>query len=173
MGVEALANVLTEHEKALFLATNLPYFAVALLFLAQFGSICPTLCSCSSLHTGWITVIGVVSTIFHGTQVQCSCCAQRRKDGEPAADVLGNIVKWVVADVGCAVSYAVFLGACRGLAAALQCSWPLLLLVGSVFMRARGSPRGYAIVHGLWHLASAAVIAWSAIALIVSSAPSL
>eukprot|EP00445_Apocalathium_hangoei_P011951 CAMPEP_0203867940 /NCGR_PEP_ID=MMETSP0359-20131031/16821_1 /ASSEMBLY_ACC=CAM_ASM_000338 /TAXON_ID=268821 /ORGANISM="Scrippsiella Hangoei, Strain SHTV-5" /LENGTH=224 /DNA_ID=CAMNT_0050786277 /DNA_START=27 /DNA_END=697 /DNA_ORIENTATION=+ len=161
LGVEALAEGLTWLEKALFLATNLPYLAISLVLMSRFGPKCLALCGCVPLHSAWAAIIAVVSTIFHAAQVRFTCCGRGgHHDNGPYP--FDRLVKLLLCDVSCAASYAVFLSACSGLWASLRMAWPLLLLIASVLLRASGSPRGYAVMHGVWHLASAWVILWVA-----------
>merc|ERR1712107_301972 len=108
----------------------------------------------------------LVSATFHAVQVQfggsCGCGTRRvvigAAMGTSGTYPVDQVVRLLLCDVVCASSYACFLVLCRGPWESLSWSWPLVLLATSVALRKRGSPRGYVVVHGLWHLCSARVI---------------
>jgi len=124
---------LSQGERVAFWLTNLPYWALA-AGLADGGLLA---------HAASVSIVAAVSTAFHGVVM------------------FGGGLPWyeqrlIALDILCANAYGGALAYGAGLAALLRhFGLPVLLLTTSAVLKRRGSPRGYAWLHGLWHILSA------------------
>lgn len=129
---------LSPRERIAFWLTNLPYWALAAWLLA-FGGRPPA-------HAAAVTVVAAASTAFHGAVMFGGGSSQYER-----------VTRWLFAiDVLCAHFFGVALAMEVGFTEASRIFFaPVLLLTASAVLKRRGSPRGYAWVHGAWHVVSA------------------
>ena len=163
-----VAESLTHYEKLVFIATNVPYWAVgAWISASQPQPMENTLeclarvCSMAAFHGSMIISLAAVSTYWHGAQ--CQICP--RLYCRAAADVgarLHSIVwlrRLVVADVFCSLLVTGVGVLCFG--AQRTFSWlgvPLLFFFIGIVAKRRRQYELYAVAHGLWHCLSALAI---------------
>ena len=123
-------------ERVAFWMTNLPYWALAshLFDGGQWA------------HAACVAMVAAASTIFHGVVM------------------FGFSFSWydratqrlIAIDILCANAYGGALAYCAGLAASLRIFGPpVLLLTAGAVLKRRGNSRGYAWLHGIWHVLSA------------------
>jgi len=128
---------LSLHHRVLFWLTNLPYWALA-AWLADSGRFG---------HASAAACVAAASSAFHGAQMFGG-----------SSEANGRRTSRLIAlDLVCANGYGLALANSAGLGLALRIfAAPVALLTASAVLKRRNAPRGYALCHGAWHLASAA-----------------
>ena len=167
-----VAATLSPCAKIGFVATNIPYFAVAaVIFLMHpitraSGTFCCTvLCASSFFHGSVIGALGALSTYWHGAQCQMqpSCCRWLYCYSETTGSSRLHSVTWlkrlVLADIGCSAFVTGIGVVCFGPGRTF--SWlalPIVTFVAGSVSKARGRYALYAVFHGIWHMLSAVAI---------------
>lgn len=135
--------------RAFFWLTNVPYWLLAVRLLTLPA---PLAGSWNELHAIAALVVAAASTAFHGFVLfggGASAGASTAYERVTA--------RLLVLDIVAANGYGIALSCYAGLAHAVTVfALPLLLLSASAVVKRRGQPRGYAVLHGAWHLLSAA-----------------
>lgn len=153
-------------KKLLFLLTNVPYLAVAVLsmFLTKvdhrsFHPSLDFLCESCFAHCALATLVSVTSIGLHTSQVRVGhwCCPASRARTFHRRRVQDRLD---LADCTCA-SLAVILGVlCHGV---LEMGWNMALVVpiflSSIVAKKLKMWNWYLILHGTWHLATAYLLA--------------
>jgi len=163
-----VSRSLTPGEKWVFLLTNAPYFVVASLVAAS--PTIPVACSwhclgggCASVmvHAFVLYALAFVSTYWHGAQSQLMepIYCPSRKTGLARLHTAPWLSRLIVGDIACAVmTFGVGL-CCFGASRTLSWVAPaLVLFVGGSVAKRRRQYQRYAMLHGLWHAASAVAI---------------
>lgn len=167
-----VAATLSPRAKLTFIATNVPYFAVAAyiyvsspVLWSPHGPLCCTvLCASAIFHGSIVTTVGAVSTYWHGAQCQLqpSCCRWLYCYSETQGWRLHSAAwlrRLVVTDVSCSVGTMLVGCGCFGPRRTLGWLAPaLVFFFAGTLAKMRGRYALYALAHGLWHLASAASI---------------
>ena len=170
-----VAARLSPRAKLVFVATNLPYFAASALIYSLHPILwdrptgplcCITVCASAAFHGSVIAALGGVSAYWHGAQCQMQClpcCKWLYCYSEATGASLLHSAKWlkrlVVADVGCS-ALTVLVG-CVCFGPSRTFSWlavPLVFFLIGLIAKRRANFGLYALMHGIWHCASAAAI---------------
>ena len=169
-----VAHSLSTAWKWLFAATNVGYYAsAAAIFLnqplpsaatASYYECVRSLCASGTAIGLMVGLLGAVSTVWHWAQVQlpCGCCAAVGEEPTKASTMFYGVrclQRLVKADVACSAFMVVVGLTCMGPARTF--SWlalPLAFFVCGAVAKARCAFRTYAVLHGIWHLLSAAAI---------------
>ena len=136
---------------ALFMCSNLPYLAVALLLPQAAGA----LCARREPYVLASTALFLVSSFMHLTQLQCGCgCGCWGTMSERSEILLKQ------ADVACVLTMiAVPVVCARSLLPAWYVAPCLPLFVVSQHYKIAGRAHLYLVWHSVWHVATAAA-AW-------------
>ena len=127
-----------------FWSTNLPYYLLAArLWVGGEEVVAP---GAQWAHALVVTVVAVVSTAFHGAALFGSGSSPW-----PA--------RLLLADLTCANGYGIVLACNLGFFHVLRIFMPgVICLATGAYLKRRGSPFGYVLGHGIWHLLSTAVM---------------
>jgi hypothetical protein len=163
-----VSHALSDHAKWIFILTNAPYLWVACL-IATSDSI-PASCSwhcltgaCTSpaFHGAMVLGLGLVSMYWHGAQSQLlpALYCPSPETGLPRLQSARWQHRLITGDIACSVLTFLVGVCCFGLARTVSWIAPaLVLFVGGSISKRQKQYRRYAVLHGLWHLASALAI---------------
>ena len=152
---------LSRRARLLFLATNLPYWVVALLVLS--GGDVPAapaaqcfgeLCTSPNFHGPVLTMLAFVSTVWHGAQCELM-------EWLSCVDVASASRQRMLLrlDIGCSLGVSLIGIVCFGTWRTLfWLAAPVVLFALARRAKGRREYLRYAVLHGLWHIFSAAVI---------------
>ena len=146
--------------RCLFIASNFAYLLCAMLMYYReesiktspvdnqvFGlSLLSEVCSVKAVNFISVAVISVISSIFHTKQVF----------GNGSASSCASCTRWNTVDLTCASSYGLFLSICFFKRSLIFFIPAISLLVLGAVAKLSGYPHLYMLLHGLWHVASAA-----------------
>ena len=127
---------------------------LAVLLLAEPPAL-PRQCGSAFAHAVANFAVATASTLFHGAVMAASALG-----GGRVAPLIDQITAAFLGfDLLAANIYGASLAYLMGFVRPLLLfAPPLLLLVSSAYVKRQGSPKLYALLHGTWHLLSAAAI---------------
>ena len=163
----AVSQGLTTRTKWIFVATNIPYWCLAIgtLTASAVQSVAPAcaarVCATVLFHGCVLTLLATVSTVWHLAQCQLlECCRLAEKaDGERTRRTAAVLKSLLVGDVLCSV--VSFVEGLVCFSPTHTVAW--LAVPFGVFLVARRAKvrrehESYALLHGLWHVLSATAI---------------
>lgn len=163
-----VSSALSHSSKCLFLLSNIPYYVVAWL-IASAPAI-PTDCSWHCL-TGMchspaflgaiILSLGMVSSYWHGAQCELmlSIYCPERDTGIPRLHSARWQKRLITGDIACSILTFLMGVCCFGVVRTVSWIAPgVILFVTGAFAKRSARYKQYALLHGLWHVASALAI---------------